>query len=335
MQAVILVGGEGTRLRPLTETIPKPLLPFMNRPFLDHVLDHLAAHGIDRVILSSSYLESEFREHLARRSEGPAVMWITEEEPLGTSGAIAGARDHLDGTFVVLNGDVLTDLDLGSVIAFHRERGAVATIALTRVEDARRYGLVDHDRDGRVRGFREKPPDRIPGDINAGTYVLEPRALDGVPPGVMVSIERETFPALIDAGEPVYGYRSDDYWRDLGTPADYLEAHLDALSGKIGRRVAAPLVGEGADVDPRASVGTDVVLGPRVVVGAGAALARSVVHADGVIGRDAVIEGSILGPRTEVEPGARVTDSVLAEGVRVVADGRLAGALVSAGRVAS
>jgi mannose-1-phosphate guanylyltransferase len=336
MKAVVLVGGEGTRLRPLTETIPKPLLPFMNRPFLDHVLDHLAGHGVDDVILSSSYLESEFQEFLEGRDGGPTVTWITEPQPLGTSGAVAGARRYLDGTFLVLNGDVLTDLDLDALLSFHEDRAAMATIALTRVEDARPFGLVERDGDGRVRAFREKPTERIPGEINAGTYVLEPEALDRVPDGVMVSIERETFPDLIARGEPVFAFLSDAYWRDLGTPAAYLAAHLDALDGRVaGRRYPRPLVGEGASIDPRASIEEDVVVGPGARVGPEASVRRAILHRGVVLGKGASVAGSILGPDSEVEPGAVVTDSVLAEGARVPAEVRLADALVSAGHVAS
>jgi mannose-1-phosphate guanylyltransferase len=334
MKAVVLVGGEGTRLRPLTETIPKPLLPFMNRPFLDQVLDHLAGHGVVEVILSSSYLESEFRGYLEGRTGGPRVTWITEPLPLGTGGAVAGALRHLDGTFLVLNGDVLTDLDLGALLDHHRERKAVATIALTHVEDARPFGLVERREDGRVLAFREKPAEPIPGDINAGTYVLEPRALDGVPEGVMVSIERETFPGLIARGEPVYAHLSNDYWLDLGTPEAYLQAHLDALQGRIGGVYASPLIGSGAEVHPTAAVAADVVIGKGVSVGAEARVARSVVHAGARIGDRATVTGSILGPSTEVEAGATVADSVLAEGVRVPADRSVAGAAVGAGQIA-
>jgi NDP-sugar pyrophosphorylase family protein len=334
MKAIVLVGGEGTRLRPLTETIPKPLLPFMNRPFLDQVLDHLGGHGVDEAILSSSYLESQFRGYLEGRSGGPRVTWMTEPEPLGTCGAIVGARRHLDGTFLVLNGDVLTDLDLTALVRFHGERSAVATISLTHVEDARPFGLVEREAGGRVLAFREKPPDPIPGDINAGTYVLEPQALDGVPENVMVSIERETFPSLIARGEPVYSLLSDDYWRDLGTPEAYLQAHLDGLAGRIGGPYPAPLVGPGAEVHPTAAVGPDVVLGERVRVGPEARVARSVVQDGCSIGNRASVTGSILGPSTEVEAGATVTGSVLAEGARVPADRSVAHAAVSAGQVA-
>lgn len=332
MKAVVLVGGEGTRLRPLTETVPKPLIPFMNRPFLHHVLDHLARHGVDEVVLSSSYLEREFKSFLEERSEPPRITWITESVPLGTSGAVAGARFLLDDTFLVLNGDILTDLDLSALVAFHRERRAVATIALTAVDDARPYGLVEREDDGRVLAFREKPPDLVPGVINAGTYVLEPRALDGVPPGVAVSIERETFPALIAGGEPVYSFVSDGYWRDLGTPQAYLQAHLDALSGLISGTIRqGPLVGEGARVHDEAVVGSLVVLGPDASVGAGARVDRSVIQRGARVGDDAEVEDSILGPESEVGEGAEVRGAVLAHGARVAARSRVQGAGVYPG----
>jgi mannose-1-phosphate guanylyltransferase len=320
MKAVVLVGGEGTRLRPLTETVPKPLLPFMNRPFLHHLLDHLARHGIEEAVLSSSYLETEFASFLEERRGPPRVTWVTEPRPLGTSGAVAGARDLLDGTFLVVNGDVLTDLDLSALVALHRERGAVATIALVPVDDARPFGLVDRDADGRVLAFREKPLDPVPGTINAGTYVLEPRALDGVPEGVAVSIERETFPRLIAAGEAVYSFVWPGYWRDLGTPQAYLQAHLDALNGLVGgASYDQPLIGKGARVHPDAVVGSLAVLGAGARVDAGARVERSVLHRAARVGAGAVVEDSILGPESEVGAGVTVRDSVLAERTVVAA----------------
>ncbi|MGH2683611.1 MAG: sugar phosphate nucleotidyltransferase [Actinomycetota bacterium] len=318
MKAVVLVGGEGTRLRPLTETVPKPLIPFMNRPFLHHVLDHLAGHGVEEAVLSSSYLEREFHSFLAERRGRPRITWITESEPLGTSGAVAGARHLLDDTFLVLNGDVLTDLDLSALVAFHRERNAVATIALAAVEDARPYGLVDRMTDGRVRAFHEKPRDPVPGMINAGTYVLEPRSLDGVPDGRAVSIERETFPGLIARGEPVYSFVWEGYWRDLGTRQAYLQAHLDALDGLVGGVVYdRPLLAEGASIHPGAVVGPFTVVGPGASVDSGARVDRSILHRGARVGEGAVVEDSILGPESEVGAGAKVRDSILADRTRV------------------
>jgi mannose-1-phosphate guanylyltransferase len=335
VKAVVLVGGEGTRMRPLTETIPKPLIPFMNRPFLDHLLDHLGEHGVEEVICSSPYLEEEFHSFLMSRSGGPAVRWITEAAPLGTSGAVAGALDHVDGTFLVLNGDVLTDLDLGALISFHRERGAVATIALTPVEDARPFGLVDTDADDRVLAFREKPAQAVPGMINAGTYVLEPSALARVPQGVMVSIERETFPDLIARGEPVFGYRSDAYWRDLGTPEAYLAAHRDGLEGRIGGRTyPRPLLGQGVRVEDGAEVEPDTVIGAGASVGAGARVSGSVLHARAWVGPGALVERTVAGPDSAIGQEARVRDAVLAAGARVAPAAVLEGGGVRPGAVA-
>ncbi len=334
MKAVVLVGGEGTRLRPLTERTPKPLIPFMNRPFLHHVLDLLASHGVREVVLSSPYMEEEFRSFIRERRGSPALAWITEETPLGTCGAVVGARDLLDETFLVCNGDILTDLDLSALVDFHRDRGAVATIAVTRVEDARPYGLVETEPDGRLRAFREKPEAAAAGTINAGTYVLEPRALDGVPEGVPVSIERETFPRLIRGGEPVYAFLSEAYWRDLGTAASYLEAHLDALEGRVGGiRAPRPLIAAEATVDPDASVGPLVVVGPGARLAAGSVVERSVLHAGASVEEEATVEGSIVGPMSLVGTGALVRGAVLADGARVAPGARVEGEHVSPGAV--
>jgi mannose-1-phosphate guanylyltransferase len=334
MRAVVLVGGEGTRLRPLTETIPKPLIPLVDRPFLHHVLDHLAAHGVDAAMLSSPYLEEAFGPVLAERSGGPEVTWITEDRPLGTGGAIANALRGTTGPVLALNGDILTDLDLTALVARHRERGATATIALTPVEDARPYGLVDLDAEDRVRAFREKPTEPGPGLINAGTYVLQAEALAGVLGGVAVSIEREIFPSLISAGRVVIGSPSSAYWMDLGRPDTYLRATFDALSGRVGGlSYTAPHVDPTATVSMRARLGSWVVVGPGATVDDGAEVEDSVLLAGVRVGRDAVVRDTIAGPRAEVGDGARVEGAVLAEAAVVPAGSRTEGARVSAGQV--
>ncbi len=333
----MLVGGEGTRLRPLTETIPKPLLPLMDRPSLDHVLDHLARHGVHEVILSSSYLEETFHGFIEARHGDPTITWITEEDPLGTGGAIVNALEHLDdGPFLALNGDILTDLDLGSMVAFHNERGAAATIALTHVEDARPFGLVPTEPDGRVIEFREKPAEKIPGDVNAGTYVLDPAALDGWRRGEMVSIERQVFPALIAGGRPVYGFASEAYWLDLGTPEQYLNAHFDLLEGRVRGEppYPAPYVADLATVDLRAHLGRWVVVGPGAEVRPEAEIDDSVLLAGAVVEEGARVLGSILGPGARVGAGATVAGSALAEGAVVPPSATLEHARISAGQVA-
>jgi mannose-1-phosphate guanylyltransferase len=317
-------------LRPLTRTTPKPLLPLVDRPILDHVLDRLVDHGVEEVVMSSPYLEATFEPFLASRVGRPRITWITEREPLGTGGAIVSVLDRLgDEPFLALNGDVVTDLDLGALVAQHRRAGAAVTIALHHVDDARAFGLVDSDRDGRVTAFREKPPDVVPGDINAGTYVIEPSALSPWAPHTYVWIEGEIFPRLIRDGAIVAGFRSEAYWLDLGTPEHYLRAHADLLAGVVaGRSYAAPWLGPDAAVDPTASVGADVAIGARATVAAGATVRSSVVMADARIGPDARVERSILGPGAAVGEGATLLDSILGEGAGVSARASLRDARV-------
>lgn len=319
MKAVVLVGGEGTRLRPLTETMPKPLLPLMDRPSLDHVLDHLARHGVHEVVLSSSYLETVFHAFIEARRGDPKIIWITEDEPLGTGGAIVNALEHLgDAPFFALNGDILTDLDLTAMLGFHRDRGAAATIALTHVGDARPFGLVPTEPDGRVIEFREKPAEPIPGDINAGTYVLEPSTLGAWPVGENVSIERQVFPGLIAEGRPLYGFLSQAYWLDLGTPEKYLQAHFDMLAGLVsGVDYESPWVASTADIEPGAILGARSSIGAEARVGPGATVEDSVVHPGASIASGATVRTSIIGPGAHVGENARVTGSVLGAGSRV------------------
>jgi NDP-sugar pyrophosphorylase family protein len=333
MKAVVLVGGEGTRLRPLTETVPKPLLPLVDRPILDHVLDHLVAHGVREVIMSSPYLENTFHPFIEARDGDPEITWVTEREPLGTGGAIVSALDHLgDEPFFALNGDILTDLDLTAMLASHRERGAVATIALHHVEDARAFGLVVTDPTGRVTEFREKPPDPIAGEINAGTYVLEPSALRAWPAGTYLWIEGEVFPTLIREGAAVYGFDAGAYWLDLGTPEQYLRAHVDLLEGRVrGISYEAPWVARDASVDPAARVGRSVVIGQGARVGAGAEVDEAVLLARSVVEEDAHVVRSIVGPRGAVGRGATLIGSVLGEGARVPPGVKLEGARLGPG----
>lgn len=320
MKAVVLVGGEGTRLRPLTETIPKPLVPLVDRPFLQHVLDHLARHGVDEVLLSSSYLQEAFSPFLDDGGAGPRVTWVPEPEPLGTAGAIANAARRVDDTFLVLNGDILTDLDLTELVAFHRRAGALATITLSAVPDARPFGLVETDEEGRVRAFREKPGEAVPGLVNAGTYVLEPVVVRGVSTTRPVSIEREVFPGLIETAVPVYGFPSAAYWMDLGTPVTYLRATFDALDGRVrGLSYSAPHVDPTARVSLRAHLGRWVVIGPEASVGAEAQIEDSVVLSGAAVGAGARVRESILGPGSTVAEGATVQGGVLAAGSRVEA----------------
>jgi mannose-1-phosphate guanylyltransferase len=337
MKAVVLVGGEGTRLRPLTETIPKPLLPLVDRPILGHLLDHLVGHGVREVIMSSPYLEETFHPFIEARGGEPAITWVTEREALGTGGAIVSVLPHLgDESFLALNGDILTDLDLTAMLEGHRERSAAATIALHHVEDARAFGLVAVDPDGRITEFREKPPDPTPGDINAGTYVLEPSALRAWPGGTRLSIEREIFPALIRSGAAVFGFPADAYWLDLGTPEHYLRAHVDLLAGRLrGFPYRGPWIGVTASLDPTARIEGSVVIGEGVSVGPRAELDEAVLMAGAVVEEGAHVVRSIVGPGGIVGKDAILVDSVLGEGVRVPPGVRLEGTRQSSGTTPS
>lgn len=316
MKAVVLAGGEGTRLRPLTLTTPKPLLPIANRPFLEHQLAWLAGHGVDEVVLSIGYRPDAFIEHFGDpgRFGGLTLRYATEPEPLGTAGAIrfaagpAGgwADGRLSERFLVCNGDVLTDLDVTSLVAFHHERGAEATISLTRVDDPSAFGVVPTDKSGRVLGFVEKPaPGTAPTDwVNAGTYVLEPSVLDLIPDGRSVSIERETFPAIVGGSGRMYAQPSPASWLDIGTPAKYLQANLDALGAQT------VLAAGDAEIAPTAKIDR-AVLGAGARIGDGVSVTCSVVMAGAVVEAGACVADSVVGFGARVGRGAVVANETL------------------------
>jgi len=243
-QAVVLVGGEGTRLRPITSRVPKPVVPLVGRPFVGYILENLARHGVERVVFSAGYLAHALEDAIGDGSRyGLDVRYVVEDRPLGTAGAIRNVQAELDdGCLLAFNGDVLTDVDLTAMSAFHRERGGLATILLTRVDDPRRYGLVEIADDGRVAEFIEKPGAEyaVPTRgalINAGVYLLEPEVLAMIPAGRQLSIERGVFPELAAAGR-LYAFVSNAYWRDIGTPESYLQAHFDLLRSAIATSVS-------------------------------------------------------------------------------------------------
>jgi mannose-1-phosphate guanylyltransferase len=364
VRAIVLAGGEGTRLRPLTFVTPKPLLPVANQAFLDRQLSWLAAHGVDEVGLALGYLPDAFVAHypdgrfVAPHGGEVRLRYAPEPTPRGTAGAVRFAADALDvdERFVVCNGDVLTALDLRALVAFHDDRGAEATIHLTRVDDPSAFGVVPTFADGEVKAFVEKPP---PGAaptrwINAGTYVLEPSVLERIPPNLQVSIERETFLRMLETRGRVYAMPSDDYWIDMGTAAQYLQVHADLLAGCLGtgpvpgaRQVApgvwaqgrppdltalvAPaLAGDGCDLDPAARVAGSV-LGAGVRVGPGAAVTRSVVHDHAEIGADARVVDSIVGAGAVVGPGATIGEQSIVGPAATVE----AGAVLVAGHLPS
>jgi NDP-sugar pyrophosphorylase family protein len=321
VKAVVLVGGEGTRLRPLTYSLPKPLLPIANQPFLERQLSWLARHGVDEVVLSLGYLPDAFEAHFPDGRFGDLVLrYAVEDHPLGTAGAIRYAAQGIDERLVVCNGDVLTTHDLGELVAFHDARGAEATICLTQVEDPSAFGVVPTRDDGEVVAFVEKPPKgKAPTNwINAGTYVLEPSVLDRIPGGRRVSIERETFPAVVADGS-LYAVGTDDYWTDTGRPDLYLAANLDALAGRRRDGRVDPL-GPGCDV---AGEVVDSVVGAGSRIAARASVTGSVLLPGAVVDERAQVKGSCLGAGVRVGPGATVVDCVLGDGESVPAGAEL------------
>jgi mannose-1-phosphate guanylyltransferase len=327
MKAVILVGGLGTRLRPLTCNTPKPMIPLMNQPFIEHMLAQLRDQGVDEAILAVQYLADRFRESLGDGSRlGLKVHIVEEPEPRGTAGAVKYVEQMLDGTTFVFNGDVMTDIDLREMLNFHRERGSKLTIALTPVEDPTAFGLVETDADGRVNRFLEKPrPEDVTTDmINAGTYIIEPELLRYVPPNQHYMFERGLFPVVLQTRDPMYGYPSRAYWTDVGKPSTYLEVHHDILIGKLhyqfrGRQVAERAwLEEGAEIHDSTQLVGPVVLGPGVRVERGARIiGPTVIGARCVIGADVSIEGAVLWEDNIVEEGATLRACVVGRGNRI------------------
>ena len=329
----MLVGGFGTRLQPLTLSTPKQMLPIIDRPMIERVLGSLNAHGVTDAILALGYRPDAFLDaYPDGRCAGVELHYAVEPEPLDTAGAVrfAALSGGIDDTFIVVNGDVLTDLDLTALWDFHKTHGAEGTIALTPVEDPSRYGVVPIDDDGRVLEFVEKPP---PGTaptnwINAGTYVLEPSVLDRIADGRRVSIERETFPAMVSDGS-LYALHSEAYWIDAGTPVTYLDSQLDLIDGIRG--VAERAIHETAKIETGAVVDHSVVMAD-VVIESGATVLNSVLLPGARIGAGASVHHSVVGAGAEVGAGSELLDyTVVGHSNDVPAGVRLEGARVPEG----
>jgi mannose-1-phosphate guanylyltransferase len=319
VQALVLAGGEGTRLRPLTYTVPKPVLPLAGRPHIAYVIDWLAGHGVDDVIVSCGFLAEGMRKALAEPQPSVEIRYAEEPDPRGTAGAIRFAEDMLADRFLVLNGDILCDLDLTALIEQHERTGAQATIALYPVDDPTGYGLIHRHEDGEITEFLEKPePEQIDTDeINAGAYLLERSVLDEIPPDKAVSIEREVFPRLI--GKGLYGIRLEGYWIDIGTPERYLEANWDILEGRVETAVGADLdepilIGPGCEVSPDAELRPPCVLGRNCLIGPGAVIERSVLLDGCAVEENATVSNSILSSGVRVGDGAQLEGDVIGEG---------------------
>lgn len=321
MKALLLVGGKGTRLRPLTLHTPKSIVPVFNRPFLTYQLELLKQlPEIDEVILSLNYQPRRIEEVFGNgRDLGIKLRYVVEPTPLGTAGAVRYAGESVTDSVLVFNGDVMAQIDLAAVIAMHRERHALATIVLTPVENPSAYGLVETDAQGNVLRFLEKPSDdEVTTDtINAGIYVLEPSTFDRIPKDTSWSIERSFFPSLIERGETFVAYVSRGYWIDIGTPAKYVTVHRDIMEGRFvappfsGRRTTV-LVEPGARVDPSAELEGPVYVDEGASIKAGARVGPySVVGRQCQIEARAVVEGSILWPNSRIGEAALVRDSVI------------------------
>jgi mannose-1-phosphate guanylyltransferase len=335
VQALVLAGGEGTRLRPLTNTTPKPIMPLAGRPFLSFMLDWIHSHGVDEVILSCGLMSDDVKRVLGDIYDGMRLRYVVEDEPLGTAGPVRLAFDEgvLEERLLILNGDVLTDIDLTAELEQHERTGARATLALYPVEDTSSYGVVPTAEDGAVEAFIEKGGGDAPTNrINAGAYVIERDVVERIPAGRAVSFEHEVFPSLV--GDGLYGYDAAGYWIDIGTPERYLEATWDLLAGRVastlpprdetGSLVHADCLVSGAHVGPQS------VLGRHCSVGTDARVERSVLHDRVHVGADAAVVEAVLGERVRVGERARIgpramvgagavvaPDAVVEEGARV------------------
>jgi mannose-1-phosphate guanylyltransferase/phosphomannomutase len=338
VKAVIMAGGEGTRLRPLTSNQPKPMLPMVNVPMMEHVVNLLRQHGFEDIVVTVAFMANAIRTYFGDGSEfGVRMVYATETTPLGTAGSVRNAMDELDERFLVISGDVLTDIDLTEVVAFHEKRGALATLALKAVDNPLEFGIVITRDDGTVERFLEKPTwGQVFSDtINTGIYVLEPEIFDYIPEGRPVDFSGESFPAVLEAGRPLYGYVADGYWEDVGNLEAYLRAHQDILDQRVSLDIAGfqlrpgVWLGKGAQIDPSVSIVGPAVIGDNCVVGAGASLGeycslgrnvrigenavlqRSVVHDNSYLGSAVRVDGSVLGRGSDLRHGARCEEGVV------------------------
>jgi mannose-1-phosphate guanylyltransferase len=320
VDAVILVGGLGTRLRPLTLSAPKPMLPTAGVPFLTHLISRIREAGIEHVVLGTSYRAEVFEDHFGDGTAlGVELEYVVESEPLGTGGGIRNVADALRGdTVLIFNGDNLIGVDLNEFLAAHRSREADVTLCLHRVADPRAYGCVPTDENGRVTAFLEKTPQPVTDQISAGLYAFRRGVIDTIPAGRPVSVERETFPGLLHDGAAVFGYCSEGYWRDFGTPADFVAGSADLVRG-IAPSPAVATTGErlvlpGASIADDASVGGGTTVGHDATVAAGAVVDGAVLFDGAQICDGAVVRRSIIGARAVVGPATVVEDAVIGDG---------------------
>lgn len=330
LTAVILVGGPGTRLQPLTNDRPKSVLPVLNKPFMEHLIAYLRQYGIEDIILTLSYLPDVILEYLGDGSRfGVRLTYCLEEEPLGTAGAVKNAEAYLNNTFFVLNGDVFTDMDLGDMLAFHRRNKAKATISLAWVDDPSAFGVVETDSDERVKQFIEKPPlaEATTNWINAGTYILEPEVLGHIPSDTHYMFEKGLYPHLLDMGAPVYGYPYRGYWLDMGTPEKYFSLNVDLLLSKIISPISPIQEKNGIYCSRDAVVHPSAVMTAPVVIDSGSRVGQGVnIRGPVVIGRDcqvgdgASIENAVLWDKVNIGAGAGLRQCVVSSNISIEAN---------------
>src|SRR5919199_234066 len=339
MKAVVMAGGEGTRLRPMTSSMPKPLLPVANRPIMEHVLRLLKRHGLNETVVTVQFLASLVKNYFGDGEElGMELSYANEEKPLGTAGSVKNAEEALkDDAFLVISGDALTDFDLTELINFHKEKGALVTVCLTRVPNPLEFGITIVDEEGRVERFLEKPTwGQVFSDtVNTGIYVMEPEVFDYVAAGEQVDWSGDVFPQLLKEGKPIFGYVAEGYWEDVGTHESYLKAQADVLEAKVDVEIdgfemsPGVWVAEGAEVDPGAvlkgplyvgdyakvEAGAEIrehtVLGSNVVVKSGAFLHRAVIHDNVYVGPHTNLRGCVIGKNADVMRAARIEEGVI------------------------
>lgn len=327
MKAIILVGGEATRLRPLTCNTPKAMIPVINTPFLEHVIHHLSQHRVKEIVLASSQRQQAIEDYFGDGSQfGIKLHYSIEDTPLGTGGAVKNAENYLDETFLVLNGDIITDLDITDMMHFHQSRKAKVTIARILVDDPTSYGLIETDVQGKITRFLEKPkPDEVTTNyINAGTYIFEPDVLACIPPQVKFSIEHEFFATLPENQEiSAWGYDYSTYWMDTGTPEKYLQLHRDLLSGKsnLYNPPSGELIGKQSHIHPTAQINGPVVIGNNCNIESDVMLTGPVIIGPGcTIQAGATIEDSVIWHNVQIGPRAVVKNCALANGCCLNAD---------------
>ena len=337
MKALFLAGGFGTRLKPITNDLPKPMVPIMGKPLLERNIETLKMHGIDEVVLSTCYKPYKIENHFKDGKKfGIKINYISEDMPLGTAGAIKNAESFFNDTFLVFNADILSDIDISEMIRFHKAKGALATIAVTKVDNPSAYGVIEHDENGFITAFKEKPKPHESSSnlINAGVYIFEPQLLDHIPSGRAVSIERETYPLLLEKGFKIAVYNNCSYWLDLGTPEKYLKVHRDILEGIIqvgvhgfnkskqyisksakihhNVKILGPVyIGENVEISPFAIIGPDTVLCDNSSVGMNAKVIGSVVWDNVHVGDGASVINSVVMSNCKIDKNSKKYNSVL------------------------